>query len=205
MGMTMYEVKIKGRDPGIIMHNGQAGLDTKSPQNREKLEITRKKASNRTDADTDRLEELETEISLWLDRDGAPTIPGTAVRACIENAARSMKQGPKVRGGLVVDSIVEFAYDKDRYGTTVEELSQTTRRKDTVVVQRSRIIRTRAEFETPWSLTFRLDCDDDLIDMDDLRTWLKIAGSRVGLGDWRPEKSGAHGKFEVESIGAIDA
>ena len=200
----LYEVTIKGRDPGIIMHNGQAGLDTKSPQNREKLEITRKKASNRTDADLDRLEELETEISLWLDRDGKPTIPGTAVRACIEKAARSMKQGPKVREGMVVDSVVAFNYDTDRYGTTIEELCQTTRRKDPVVVQRSRIIRTRAEFETPWGLIFRLDCDDELIDQDDLSTWLKIAGGRVGLGDWRPEKSGIHGKFEVETIKVVD-
>ena len=42
-----YAVEIKGIRP-IIMHNGAAGLDTRSPANLEKAEIARKRGSNRS-------------------------------------------------------------------------------------------------------------------------------------------------------------
>ena len=54
-----YAVEIKGIRP-LIMHNGAAGLDTRSPANLEKSEIARKRGSNRTAADDARLAELET-------------------------------------------------------------------------------------------------------------------------------------------------
>ena len=200
--MALYEVTIKGITP-LLMNNGQAGLDNKSPLNMEKAEITKKKTADRTEADIERLEALETEISMWLDRNGSPTIPPTAVRAMIETSARKGKEGPKVREGMLVDRIVAFNYDKKRYGTKIERLAQTTRNKAVVVVQRNRIVRTRAEFDIPWGCVFRLDCDDELIDQSDLETWIKRAGQRVGLGDWRPEKSGEKGRFELVSIKAV--
>ena len=184
------------------MHNGAAGLDTRSAANLEKAEITRKKGSNRTESDEARLRELETLISFWLDESSAPTIPSAAIRGCIETAARKLKQGPDVREGLSVDEIIEFEYDRERYGTELEELSQKTQFIAGVVVNRKRILRTRAMFELPWSLAFRLDCDDELVDKEKLETWLDIAGRRIGLGDWRPEKSGDYGRFEVVSIDA---
>lgn len=185
------------------MHNGAAGLDTRSPQNLEKAEITRKRGSNRTETDNARLRELETETSLWLDESEAPTIPVAAVRSCIETAARRLKQGPQVREGLIVDGILSFDYDRERYGVTMEQLGKTTQFTIGVVVQRNRILRTRARFDIPWSLNFSLDCDDDLVDREMLETWLDIAGRRIGLGDWRPEKSGTYGRFETARLEAV--
>lgn len=94
-----YTVIIKGIRP-LIMHNGAAGLDTRSPANLEKAEITSKRGSNRTASDNARLSELECQTSLWLDQGGAPTIPSAAIRSMIETAARKQKQGPQVREGL---------------------------------------------------------------------------------------------------------
>ena len=45
-----------------------------------------------------------------------------------------------------------------------------------------------------------LDAEDELVDQPQLESWLAIAGRRIGLGDWRPEKSGDYGRFEVEEI-----
>ena len=105
-----------------------------------------------------------------------------------------------MREGLIVDGILSFDYDRERYGVTMEQLSKTAQFTTGVVVQRSRILRTRAKFDLPWSLAFSLDCDDELVDREQIGTWLDIAGRRIGLGDWRPEKSGAHGRFETASI-----
>lgn len=198
-----YDVTLRGTTP-IIMHNGTAGLDTGSAANLEKAAIARKKGSNRTAADEARIRELECLVSLWLDDASRPTIPPSALRSMIETGARKLKQGPQVREGLWVTGVAEFRYDKERYGTTPEELCQKTQYVAAVVVQRSRLLRTRARFELPWSVTFTVDVNDELVDRDQLRDWLDIGGTRIGLGDWRPEKSGYHGRFEVESIMPLD-
>ncbi len=191
-----YQVTIRGVSP-LITHNGAAGLDTRSPANVEKAEIARKKGSNRTATDDERIKELECQTSLWLDARDAATIPEGAIRACIETGARKLKQGPQVREGLVVEGVQSFDYDREELGSTVEELGKRAQFTVGVVVQRNRVLRTRAKFDE-WSCAFTLDCDDELVDKDQLEAWLDIAGRRIGLGDWRPEKSGTYGRFEAE-------
>lgn len=191
--MARYRITLTGVSP-IIMHNGAAGLDTRSPAKLEIAAIASKRGSNRTEADELRLIELECQNSLYFDDSGRPTVPAAAVRACIETAARKTKQGPNVREGLVVESIDGFDYDADHYGTTAEQLGKTAQFTVPVVVQRSRILRTRAKFDT-WELRGTVDVDDELVDQTMLESWLDVAGRRIGLCDWRPEKSGQHGRF----------
>ena len=197
-----YRICLQGRRP-LIMHNGAAGLDKRSPANQEKDEVAKKRGRNRTIHDDARLQELECQTSLWLDEQaGLPTIPPAALRSCIESAARKFKQGPQVREGLLVESIDTFSYDQ-RLGKTVEELSKTVQFTTNVVVQRNRIPRTRAKFDE-WGVTFIVETDDELVDVPQLQRWLTIAGRRVGLGDWRPEKSGDYGRFDLVSITLLE-
>ena len=193
-----YRFRLDGISP-ILMHNGAAGLDGRSPISREIAAITAKRGVNRTEADEERLRELECQRSLWLDGNGAPTIPATAIRSAIETGARRRKQGSLVRGGLVVLDTT-FDYNREQYGTSLEELGSTAQFTVPVVVQRNRIARTRAKFETPWSCTVEVDVDENLVGRDQLQEWLDIAGRQIGLGDWRPEKSGTFGRFIAASI-----
>ena len=195
-----YNITIKGLSP-IIMHNGAAGLDTRSPANVEKASIAKKRGSNRTEGDDSRLRELECQTALWLNGRGAPTVPEAAVRAAIETGARKLKQGPQVREGLIVEKVDTFDYDK-KMGSTVEKLGKSAQFTVGVVVQRARILRTRAKFDD-WGVIFTVEVDDELVDKEQLATWLDIAGRRIGLGDWRPEKSGHYGRFETVGIEAI--
>ena len=194
----LYEVRIRGFEPGIIMHSSR-GLDTRLPENLEKKEITSKKGSNRTEADDARLRELEVRLSLWLNEKSEATIPTAAFRSCIEKAARKKKQGPQVREGLVVARTLSFDYDRENMGVTVEELASTAQFTVPVVVGRSRLLRTRALFPT-WEASFEIDTDEELVDRKQLESWISVAGRRVGLGDWRPDKSGSYGRFELLSI-----
>ena len=197
-----YRITLEGLAP-IIHHCGTSGLDTRSPAALEMAEIARKKASNRTEADDIRLRQLECQRSLWLDECGNPTVPASAVRAVIEGGARKLRQGPQVREGLVVESIDEFRFDTEKYGTTLAEWCETTQFVAPVVVRRNRILRTRAKFNE-WALTFTVEVDPELIDQDQLLNWLDIGGRRLGLGDWRPQTSGTHGRFEVKSCAVLD-
>ena len=191
-----YKIRIKGITP-LLMHNGAAGLDTTSATNIEIKTISSKKGSNRTEADELRLKLLECARGLYVDEKGA-TIPSWYFRANIEKAARKLKQGPQVREGLQVDS-VEFLYDREKLGITAEELASKVQFTVPVVVQRSRILRTRPMFEE-WGAEIIVNTDPALVDEAQLTHWLEIGGSRLGLGDWRPEKSGTFGRFQLESI-----
>lgn len=192
-------IQLTGTSP-ILHNNGAAGLDTRSPAKLEMAEITKKKGTNRTATDDARLQELGCRTSLYLDANGRPTLPAAAFRAMIEKAARKLKQGPQVREGLVVASVDAFDYDEERYGTTLEELGISTQFTVPVVMGQARVLRTRAKFDD-WGATFTVDIDEELVDEDQLTTWLDIGGRRIGLGDWRPEKSGSMGRFTAEILG----
>lgn len=189
-------IQIRGTEP-LIQHSA-AGLDTRSEISQSIAAITAKRGSNRTEPDDERLAELETQRSLWLDAAGKVTVPPEAIRSCIETAARKLKQGPNVREGLMVEETT-FEYDRTALGATVEELGRNAQFTVPVVVQRNRIMRTRAKFDT-WSVTFTVDYDDELVDEPKLAQWLDIAGRRIGLGDWRPACGGRFGRFETLSI-----
>ena len=120
------------------------------------------------------------------------------MRATIETGARKLKQGPQVREGLIVDRVESFDYDTS-LGATAEELCKTVQFTTGVVVQRNRILRTRAKFDE-WAVTFTVEADDELADERQLAASLDIAGRRIGLGDWRPEKSGHYGRLLIEEI-----
>ena len=196
-----YRINIRGVSP-LITHNGAAGLDTRSAANIEKAQIAKKKGSNRTEADEIRLRELDCLTSLYLDESGAPTLPEAAIRSNIEYAARKLKQGPQVREGLIVEEVERFDYDRS-LGIKAEELARNCQFTVGVVVQRSRVLRTRARFDD-WAATFVVEADDELVDQEQLLTWLDIGGRRLGLGDWRPQKSGQYGRFAVESIETLN-
>ena len=195
-------IKVRGIS-SLIMHSGVAGLDTKSTISLEIASLAAKKGKNKTQDDIERIARLECERSLWLNEEGKPFILPGAFRGAIEAAARKLKQGPLVREGLVVEKVHPLEYDTDRYGTTPEEWGRTAQFQVPVVVQRARIMRTRAKFDD-WSIEFEVDRDEDLVDNDQLAMWLQIAGRRIGVGDWRPQRSGHYGRFEVVDITDVE-
>ena len=194
-----YTIRITGASP-LIVHNGAAGLDKQSWESREIATITKRRGVNRTDTDELRLMELECQKALYVDASGAITFPKAGFRTCLETAARKLKQGPLVREGVIVTGLT-LDYDKS-LGTTREELAKTIQFTVPVVVQRARLLRTRPMFKQ-WGMVVTLDADDQLVELKMLQEWLDIAGLRIGLGDWRPEKSGEYGRFTTESIEGV--
>ena len=188
-----FRIEITG-ESALIQHSA-LGIDNFHPLKLEMANLTKKKGSNKTSEDERRIREIETELSFWFNGSQQLIIPAPAMRSCIETGARKVKQGPQVREGLIVlnDGLLE--YDKERYGETLAELRNRTQFTVPVVVQRARVLRTRPRFETPWSAEFSVEYDPDLVDKTQLENWLDIAGRRIGLGDWRPEKSGMYGRF----------
>ena len=128
------EFTLAGVSP-LIMHNGAAGLDTRSALRREIAALTAKRGGNGTAVDDQRPWEVECRRSLYLDADGRPTLPEAALRRMIENGARKTKQGGLVREGLMIESVT-FRYEVERYGNGRRSSTSATRVAVDVAVQR---------------------------------------------------------------------
>ena len=194
MAVKSYAVKINGTAP-LIQH-ATTGMNDDHPGVVELKTLAKKKGSNRTDEDKKRMRDLESILSVW-ERDGQVTVNPAALRACIEAAARTLKQGPQVRRGLRVDYNVDFKHDVP--GKDFVEVAINAKWTTDVKVGQSRIMRTRAKFDD-WSVVFKVNAEDSLVDQQQLETWLKIAGEQIGIGDWRPDKSGFYGTFDTEYV-----
>lgn len=68
-----------------------------------------------------------------------------------------------------------------------------------VPATKGRVVRKRPIFKT-WSLCFNIEYDEDEIAASTIKEILEYAGSRVGIGDFRPEKGGPFGRFMVSKF-----
>ena len=194
---TVYRAHLIGEAPGLLMHStqGMAGLGGNVGLKSELRELTKITASKRTDAQNHRIAEIEAELAIYWSG-GQPRLPASVFRAAIEAAARMTKDGPRVRRGLQVigttfaSSIVN--------GHDRAAIIEAAIRQDVVRVGQQRVVRTRAWFED-WAATVDIRAND-AVSLADLQAWLERAGSMVGVGDWRPDKSGEFGRFAIDSI-----
>jgi hypothetical protein len=74
---------------------------------------------------------------------------------------------------------------------------EATPREDMVRVgQGTADIRYRAQVEK-WQATLIIEFNSRAISAEQLVNLVSVAGFSVGIGDWRPEKDGSYGRFEV--------
>ena len=56
---------------------------------------------------------------------------------------------------------------------------------------------------TRWSVKVQAKLDTELLSVASLVTLVDRAGFGVGIGDWRPEKNGDNGRFEVDTLAGV--
>ena len=59
-------------------------------------------------------------------------------------------------------------------------------------------IRYRPEFKN-WRVKITAEIDPDLLTFKDIANLINRAGFSVGVGEWRPEKGGEYGRFELDT------
>lgn len=64
-------------------------------------------------------------------------------------------------------------------------------------------LRYRPEFRN-WSVDITAEIDADMLKPDDVIALVNRAGFGVGIGDWRPEKGGEFGRFEIDPDATVD-
>lgn len=174
-------------DATLIMHNGQ----TADPLNQfakamKNISGKRKK----TDADYEEMAHIEFMASLYINGNG-PVLPARMIDAVLLAAAKKNREGPLAKSGVFCKQDAILEYDGPR---KVEEMWKDGkfRRVDAVRVQQARVMRTRAQFPE-WGAKVCVSYEETLVNIQQLDAWFDIAGTQIGLGDWRPQ----HGRFSA--------
>lgn len=102
-------------------------------------------------------------------------------------------------------TVVRKALRFSSAGVIPLECEEPTIREDIVRVGNQQTdLRYRPEFY-PWSAQVALSFDSDLLSVNDVLNLVDRAGFSVGIGEWRPERNGEFGCFEVDRTRAIEA
>lgn len=176
-----YQLDITGHAP-LLMHS--ANLSNPLDETARSLKkITAKRA--KSEEDYMQAAQLEFRGSIYHDAQVGPYIPGPNILRCLVDAGRKRKLGTKVTAGVFVEDAVNvLGYKGPR------EIDELWRDKNFVStasakVGMARVMRTRPMFRE-WTLEAVLNVDPEVIDIDDLNQVVEIAGTMIGLGDWRP-------------------
>ena len=188
--MQELTFRIVGASP-LLMHNPQLA-NPMSTYAKKLKEISSKRS--KTDADFEEMAKLEWFGGLYL-LNKEPCIPGYVFEAALigrGGAARKERMGKEATAALwVVDDFpLEYDGPKDPYQLWADERF---RYQVLVKIETSRVLRTRPIFHN-WAATIKVQFDSDLLNVENVKRWIEVAGVQSGLMDWRPK----FGRYTVE-------
>lgn len=187
MGMQTREITIRGLSP-LLMHNGQ----TADPLNKFSKQLKAVSGKRKkTDEDYAEMSKIEWHAGLYVDKDGELIIPSTLIEASIQDGAKKSKLGKAFKSAVFVndDAKVDIGVKKKAIDLFGDENYRDVRG---VRIGQARIMRTRPVFAN-WKCKFTLYFDDEQVNESDVSQALSDAGSKCGIGDFRPK----FGRFEV--------
>lgn len=183
-GLTNWETvcaRIEGVTP-LLMHNPE--------KMRRAASVGRKEIPT---------PEIEAETALYRNPDGTLYIKADHVREAIKAAAVGVRIGKRAARSVLASALMEhpdypfFTLFRGAEPITTWEID--TRR---TVIQKQGILRSRALIPTPWEAEVVFQYDSAVIpDPSHIITFLGQAGQISGLLDYRPNRGGSFGRFEV--------
>lgn len=187
--MKKFTLKLTGTRP-LLMHNARL-VDRFDPIVREMSALTGKR--KKTDEDHEMISHLEWQGGLYFDAEVGPYLPGDNVFKSLIEGARKSKQGKQIEQGLLIETDVNplsYKGPRDLEGLW-GDANFVFRRAAKVGM--AKVIRTRPVFRD-WVTEVEGSFDEAVLDPADLAKIATVAGSLIGVGDWRPK----HGRFIAE-------
>lgn len=139
--------------------------------------------------------EVEYKGSMYLDEAGKPGFPAIGLKKACVAVCTSMDDIPKtlMRQALHVR------------GNILPVKGTTYNRQDMVrIAGNTADIRFRAAFRPGWRITFQCVYNRRVLSLDQVINIINMAGSFVGIGEWRPERDGISGTFAVVDGRAVE-
>jgi len=183
--IQLIKVKIIGTSP-LIYHKWDEKA-IKMIEDKQQKKATKGREARDPDA--------EYKNSFYYDSEGNIAFPARNIKQAIVGSARFLQDVKMtiLRGAVFVKG------DKDNMIPVIYKEKDKHMRKDMVTVgMGSADVRYRGELRE-WSMEFIIEYDGDLMSASQVVNLLQRAGFSQGLGEWRPEKNGDNGTFEVET------
>lgn len=178
-----FEVKIKGISP-LIVHN----FDQKITLEME----AKQQGKAKTEKHKIRVPEDDFEGAKHKSPIGFEGFPAGGFK-------KAFIRGAKMTGLVMKDAQMAFFVKADCEETQLVKINGDCRmRTDMVRVgMGSADIRYRPEYLN-WNATIKVEFNEGLISVEQILQCVKAAGYGCGIGDWRPEKGGGYGRFELD-------
>lgn len=180
MAWQVAKYELKSSCP-MIVHNGRMA----NPLDRyAKMMKAVSGKRSKTDADHEQMARIEFMAGLYMGEDG-PIIPAQNIDAMLINAAKKVKEGQLAKAGVfcLEHTRLEYEGPRDDEGLWADE---SFRHTALVRVGTARVARTRPVFNK-WSATVTINYEDTVVNIGAIDRWFQLAGTQVGLGDWRPQ------------------
>ena len=190
--MQIVKLKLKSIAP-MLMHSDRFS-NPLDPATKVHKELTSKR--KKTEADEADIGKLQWFGGLYHDPEVGIYVPSWNVVRCFERAASITRLGTALTRAFVVSTDkLPLHHEGPAKPEKLWELPE-YRWRTTVGVQRARVTRVRPIFRR-WSLELEAELLEDVLDPDDLRRIIDLAGRSEGLGDAR--KLG-YGRFTSEVV-----
>lgn len=174
---------IRGISP-LIMHQWSE---------KAKREMRNKQQSGKkTKTRENRNPEAEAKEAMYTTDQGSIGIPGMAFKSALVSAAH---KDIGIEKTLVRKAL--FLVTDDSNKILPIDGSHPRVREDPVHVGMGTDLRYRPEFDE-WTCKIELEVDSELLQRDDVLALVDRAGFGVGIGEWRPERGGEFGRFEID-------
>ena len=179
MALEVYRYRIEGVS-SLLMHSPEVMMEPKP------VGVTTRRIPS---------PEEEAEKGAYRDEEGFLYLPSIAFRASLVHGAGGRKIG-KTAARTVLAGAVFSTGTRTRLvdPETGEGLREYRIHRSRVVVQRASIIRARPEIER-WGCVLDLEVDLDFTNPWQIEELLNISGRIGGVGDYRPERRGPHGRY----------
>lgn len=195
--MINFTIECTGTSP-LLMHNGRLA-DPLDPLAKAVGRLTKKRT--KTDDDYRELGRCEYLGGLYLDPDVGPYIPGDNITRCLLDAAKITRQGTALtRAMLITTSVNPLVYGGPRDAEQLWD-DPNFQHVAMAVVGGRKVRRTRPCFRQ-WAVQAEGVLDTAQLELADLAAIADTAGQMIGLGDWRPGRSGTFGRFQAKVAAA---
>lgn len=186
-----FRLTMIGTEP-LVMHNSRLS-DPMDDVTRAIKAVSGKR--KKTDDDHVEMARLEYLGGLYHDKDFGPYVPGENIQRCLVDGAKITRLGRAVTQGVFIKTDVNALVYNGPRDTDGLWADANFRLRRSVKVTTSRVMRTRPLFRE-WELEAVGILDTAIVSFDELCEIADTAGSRIGLGDWRPR----YGRFTAEVV-----
>lgn len=182
-----------------IVYIANVTIEGVTPLLMHKMSISGLSNKSRRTAETDY--SIEWKQAAYLNEQGHLVCPSSNIEAMLMNTCKSRKIGKHAESKFMSQiTVQEFEPAIHMNGNPITlDIIEENKWIDvrSVVIKRNRVARNRICIPAGWKLQFNLVVKTPMMPPDEIRDLIETAGELVGLMDYRPEKKGKFGQFEL--------